>query len=107
VVFDGKFFFYIKNSNSQSLPIIGTMPQKSFGTYFCKTGGFSRLTSRAQRKKIYCRPHSCMNASVSRARTGFHSHRHPGQGDEPQRLGEVANVKFVWIQCEKDVQVHQ
>ena len=36
-------------------------------------------TSRAQRKTIYCRPHSCKNASTSRARTGRHSHEHPGQ----------------------------
>jgi len=57
---------------------MATSTLKLLGSYACKTWGFSRLTWRAQRKKIYCRPHSSKNASTSRARTAHHSHKHPG-----------------------------
>ena len=71
--------FWGSKSNSRPLPRRETNTLKFFGSYSCKTWGFSRLTSRAQRTKIYCRPHSCKNASTSRARTGRHRQKHPGQ----------------------------
>ena len=77
-----------------------------FVSYACKTWGFSRFTSRAPRKMIYCRPHSCKNASTSRAGTGRHSHKHPGQpGWALKDLPKRANLKLGWIQCEKSSQV--
>ena len=34
---------------------------------------------KGQRKKMYWHPHSCKNTSTSRARTGRHNPKHPGQ----------------------------
>ena len=66
----GQLAFYRRKSNSRSLPRRGTTPLKIFGSYDYNSWGLSRPTSRAQRKKIYCRLYSCKNASASRSRTG-------------------------------------
>jgi len=47
---------YRGKSNSRALPGRRTLTLKFLGTYACKTWGFLRLTSRAQRKTTYCRP---------------------------------------------------
>jgi hypothetical protein len=59
---------------------------KLLRAHACETGGFSRLILKDERKKIYCRPHSCNNVSTSRARTGRYSNKE----DEPQRFSETS-----------------
>ena len=87
---DFDFSFYRAKSNSRSLPRRRKpCHSSSFGSYACRTWS-SRLTSRAQRKKIYWRPDQCKKASTSSARTGHHSEKRPGQrGFTKARISET------------------
>ena len=67
-----------------------------FGFSVCQTWGLSRLTSRAKRNKIYCRPHSWKNASTSRARTGRYSHKHPRQRGWASRICRSEQI-WTWM----------